>query len=346
MTLSRRDELRQAARTRTWQATGIRQLEGDDLTDFMDYYRDVYPDFTGSFQEVWSVSLIERRGLLQPELISNEMSNEKDARVFFELFKEEQVVSVEDPKEVNQRYTKLFLDAGLWSEYWSEFQKDRETASDKQATEVLIASEIIDSSLRTHTSVLEFSGEERVKELQMKFPATWQYIVELEFAMLNLSKDSPAYIASAVRYCKYFTKDLILAGYLIRDLEVLLLGAENKHRSALIQRENSKEGKRRSAARMLHGRYLTLIEKMEEMLVSPVKWRLKPSAKTISFASQAARELEKKNPNWTVGGAKSVENYLVDIRCNPDLEDLKSKLLKIEGDIKNIKNQHVKHKST
>lgn len=347
MTLNKRDELRQSARTTTWQATEVCKLEGHKLDEFMEYCRDVNPSFVGYFPEVWSVNLIERRGLLPPEFISQEFGNQKDAQNYFDLFKEERVIHANDPTEVSARYTQEILDAGLWREYWAEQKSNQNPASDDLANSILMSAEIVCEDLTSHPDVLKFSGHDRINELRKKFPATWHYIVELEFAMLNLSKDSPAYIACAIRYCKYFSRDLILAGYLIRDLEILIFRAENKHRSAAIRNERSTIGSRNAADKKLLGRYQTLIQKMEEMAANPKNYRLTAAAKVASVAGKAAQLLEKqKNPNWAGGGAKSVSNYIANIRHDPKLRDLRTRLEQVEATIKSIKNHSVKGKPT
>jgi hypothetical protein len=347
MTLSKRDEFRQSARTTTWKAVGIQKLDAAQLSDFMEYHRDVNPDFSGSLPEIWVVAVIERRGQLRQEWLEQPFPDEKRARDFVEMFKEERVIHANDPSEVTRKYTKEMLDTGLWRDYWVENLPNRKPASDKLAAAVLIEAEIIAKDLKTNPEVLNFAGESRISELKSSFPTTWQFVAELEFAMLNLSKDSPAYIACAIRYCKYFSKDLLLAGYLIRDLEVLLSGAENKHRSAVIRKQKSTQGTRHGAEKRLLGRHQTLIQQLEEMVKNPEKYRLSPSAEIEKVATKAANLLvRQRNPNWSVGGVQSVPNYLANIRHDVEHQELRSRLENVEKSIKAIKNQYVIRRST
>lgn len=76
------------------------------------------------------------------------------------------------------------------------------------------------------SKVIEFLGAPRIKGLQAAYGDNWQAVAEMEYCWYNLDASSSAYIAAQKQYHYFITKNDFAAGYLQRDLEILVQGVE------------------------------------------------------------------------------------------------------------------------
>jgi hypothetical protein len=300
--------------------------------------------------EIWTVTFTEQHGLLPPRHRSMNFDEEEEAQLFFDHFKTggrsyhrfEPKPSDEDIAEQRE-----ILDSKNWSEWWGADTETGRAVNTVLPKLVLDLSGIINSNeeAATSTTVLDFLGVQRVAELKKKFPRNWRYVAEFEYAALEFSEDSPAYIAAAVRYCRYISKDLLVAGYLIRDLEILISSAESRHARDSLREAGSREGSRENISEKLRGRWRTLVTEMAKKLQSEIDANSKKRWTELSLARFAAAECVRGDePNWRVGGAGSVKYYLTSIRAGEGGEDLKAALQDINIKIKIYLKHMVKKK--
>jgi hypothetical protein len=74
--------------------------------------------------------------------------------------------------------------------------------------------------------VASFLGEARIKELQAMYNDNWQAAANMEYCWYNLDASSSAYVAAKKQYNYFITQNDFAAGYLQRDLEILVEGVE------------------------------------------------------------------------------------------------------------------------
>ena len=74
--------------------------------------------------------------------------------------------------------------------------------------------------------ILDFLGANRVEKIKSVHGENWKVAAEMEFCFQTLSSSSSAYVAAQRQYNYYVTQDDFAAGYLQRDLEMLVHGVE------------------------------------------------------------------------------------------------------------------------
>ena len=94
----------------------------------------------------------------------------------------------------------------------------------------------------TSILVLDFLGDTRIRTLQERYGENWQAAACFEYCFYQLPHHSPAYIAAAHNFCYYITGDDFKAGYLLRDLEVLLANVETDALRGIKTRKSAKAG--------------------------------------------------------------------------------------------------------
>lgn len=306
--------------------------------------------------EIWRVHYREECGLLQPKLLIRDFETEVDAENFFTAFCDggyvldlplAKIQSADDPI-----FFREVIDGGRWSEYWSRGCILGEPVSTATAGGVLHEVGVIDydedGASKVCDSVLQIMGEDRIREAKDKFPESWQHLIIMEYCGNAFSENSPAYIAAAARYCEHVTGEIMLAGYLTRDLEILCRGTEAIYWSSVERNNNRDAAKKTGDIDRMRGRWNTLIATMEEILANPVKWKLKRTAQLEDLAKMSAWHLryKKKSAFWRVGGVSSVANYLASIGAGEGGGDLKERLLAIKKSLKLYQNQMVRGRST
>jgi hypothetical protein len=208
---------------------------------------------------------------------------------------------------------------------------------------VLEKAGIVDENGVTDEGVMQELGQDRIRDLVQRFPNTWECAAQMEYVMRMYSQDSPAFVAAAYKYNRLITEDLFLAGYLIRDLEVLCRDFDALADSKFVGDQKRKIGKQVRANRDLKKRYQTLIARMALMMKDPVRFEVKrDELDLLSLAKSAAEHLQDKAKSacWSGGGKGSVEQYLKDIMHYPKYNALKERLLDIEKRVKDYKFQY------
>ncbi len=273
---------------------------------------------TPDLNDQWYVIYTEKRGLLQPKFFQKLFQNQEEAEEFYSKFKDGNYVydhlRPQPPSESLVQSCREMLDSGNWSKFWSQNTLFGEPVVTHLAGGVLAHADITEDneSGSTAQSVLDYVGIDRVDELKRKFPKSWRYVVEMEYAALLFSQDSLVYIAAAARYCQFFSKEPLVAGYLIRDLELLSHGAELVFSSNALRTTQSAKKTRNVISENMKGRWETIIESMDKIIKSEIQKKSKKKWTELTLARAAAAErVSADDKHWRAGGKGSVANYLV-----------------------------------
>lgn len=196
------------------------------------------------------------------------------------------------------------------------------------AWEVLKNSGLKDESgVSTSQHVSDFFGIDEVNKLKKKFGENWGTVAEFKYCWLNLPHSSPAYIAAACRINSFITHDDFSAGYLLRDLEVLVHGIEAEATKAIEMRKKAGEKGSESSARARKKRVEALMVALEKVAernpdIAAVLGPKSLLAIAIPEAAAANQSL------WAQGQGQG-EEYLGEIRRGEAGEGLKSRYQRI-----------------
>lgn len=98
--------------------------------------------------------------------------------------------------------------------------------------DVLMGAGIIQRNTDPTKAVLDWLGEDRVASLTAEFSANWHIAAELEYCAHHFPRSSLAFTSSLIFFNYFITEDDFSAGYLLRELEFIMGGAEEIATSA------------------------------------------------------------------------------------------------------------------
>lgn len=178
--------------------------------------------------------------------------------------------------------------------------------------ETLQSAGITDSGwVNTAQHILDSLGVQRVKELSETYGENWQAVARFQYCFENLPHSSPAYIAAAHEFCYYILEDDFKAGYLLRDLEVLLHGVEETAARTIATRQKAGQSGSRKSAQAREMRRAELFEKIL-MLVERNPDIAKFGDEAV--AKLACEDCKKDNPSLWKQGPGQISDYLGEIR--------------------------------
>ncbi len=79
---------------------------------------------------------------------------------------------------------------------------------------------------RITPKVASFLGVDRIEKLRALYHDNWQAVAEMEYCWYNFDSSSSAYVAAQKQYNYFVSQNDFAAGYLQRDLEILVEGVE------------------------------------------------------------------------------------------------------------------------
>lgn len=170
--------------------------------------------------------------------------------------------------------------------------------------------------------VMRHIGAERISELKWKFDEWWQVAAEFEFCISKYPKSSPVYLAAAQRYNFFIVKDDVTAGYLLRDLEIAIAGAELVAQKAADAKVKAGEKGKAASKRGRNDRRMALLEAMETFA--------KRNPDMIAFGDKEIAKLSlpkcvAADPTLWAQGRKQVGAYLDEIRRGEAGPDAKAR---------------------
>lgn len=281
-----------------------------------------HPNFAGlglaEADEVWSVWVSYRTGLLPTSFSTRVFLTESEANAFAEKY------PVGSEYVASSEFVATHPDDGrkLIESIIDEFPFGPGPLSAGDADLFLTLDVLHKSGLRTKELAKDFLGTERINQLKRTIGENWAIAAQLEYCWLTLPHTSPAYIATLCRYHYFVTGDDFSAGYLLRDLECLMLGAEAEATKTLAMRKKAgAEGSKKSA----QAREQRRIELMDAIdLVNernPDVVKLGP----IAVSSLALTICLEKAPALWSQGKGQVQEYLGEIRRGEAGEVLKAR---------------------
>ncbi|AUQ51093.1 hypothetical protein PhaeoP83_02844 [Phaeobacter inhibens] len=182
----------------------------------------------------------------------------------------------------------------------------------------------ITNGFRTSRAVLDFLGKQRVGILKAKHSENWGVAAVFEYCILNLPHSSPAYIAAAYQFHWYITGDEFKAGYLWRDLECVVSGAEQEALKAIEMRKRAGEKGRQSSAKARSKRIASLLAGMETMAKkNPDIIKLGPTC----LAALGLDEAIEADPKLWSQGRGQVEEYIGEMKRGEAGQDIQARYL-------------------
>lgn len=270
-----------------------------------------HPEWPG----VWTVMVRSRSGTRPPSMYMALFASEEEAReharerpVGSELnaFDLSDDTDLSFAREISQQY----IDEGYFPGGIDGFSC--------LVYEQLTASGILDGSSLSD-DVINFLGDERISELKERFgDENWTVAAEMEFCFAKLPRSSPAYLAAAYNYNYFIRNDDLTAGYLLRDLEIVVNGIEAE--AARIEGARKKAGEKGKAASAgaRAKRRIALLDGMEAFA------QRNPDITALgdrALAGLALEECVEAEPALWAQGQKQISEYLGEIRRGEAGED-------------------------
>ncbi|WP_131541762.1 hypothetical protein [Nioella sediminis] len=212
--------------------------------------------------EVWAVHFTVREGML-PE------------KSFFELFlTEEEANQKADAFPAGSEYEEV---SRQWLKTQGEdfFRKIIDTggmflgAGDEDLYlpwKVLVDGGITaPNGVHVSQKVLDRLGQERIEGLKNRFGDNWEAAAEFEYCWLETHHSSAVCIAAECRYHYFISGNEFAAGYLLRDLEVLVHGVEKEASKAIQMRQNAGKAGSAQSSKSREARRSALVAAMEDV---------------------------------------------------------------------------------
>lgn len=159
--------------------------------------------------------------------------------------------------------------------------------------------------------VIDFLGPEKTDDLQERYVGNWISVAVFQYCWMNLPHSSPAYVAAACNYNFFVANDDFSAGYLLRDLEILVYGVEAEATKAMEMRKKAGEKGKEASSKARTSRIASLLDGMEKVaLRNPDICALGVK----SLATLGLKEAERENPSLWAQGRGQAEEYLGEIR--------------------------------
>lgn len=271
-------------------------------------------------ETVWVVTLRIQEGLLPEHTVWMYLRSEQEA----DKVKSEYPVGSEYP------YVSPFLEIDL--DKWIAVGFFPIAGGDEELYlpwQVLMDAGISDENgLHASKMVLDYLGKERIEELKKKYGENWQAVAEYEYCYKNTSNSSPAFVAAAARFCYFVLENDFKAGYLLRDLEVLVNGVESEAAKAMEMRKKAGGAGGKTSRKARDERRADLIDKIETVAArNPDMIRIGAEA----LAKLAVEDCERENPTlWSQGKGQTVD-YLGEIRRGEAGESMKERYQALFG---------------
>ena len=276
---------------------------------------ELFDDFEDSsdLETLWRVTLQIQQGLLPVSTVSKYFRTEKEAHTFVASHPVNSDFDYTFPQEI---VTDVNFDAWTQTGFFPVAAGSPESFI---IYETLKSAGITDG-LNTSQHILEALGSQRTKQLSELYGENWQVVARFQYCFNNLPHSSLAYIAAAHDFCYYILEDDFKAGYLLRDLEVLLHGVEETASKTIATRQKAGQSGSRQSARAKAERRAALFEKVSILIErNPDIAKFGDEA----VAKLALEDCENENPSLWKQGRGQVSDYLGEIRrgdAGPDMQ--------------------------
>ncbi len=184
------------------------------------------------------------------------------------------------------------------------------------------------NGLHVSRKVLDYLGKQRVGALKTRFGENWEAVAEFEYCWQEMPQSSAAFRAAACRYHYFISGNEFAAGYLSRDLEVLVHGVEEEATKAIEMRKKAGEAGSRTSAKAREARRSALLAAMEDVAQrNPDVVKLGEEALASLALSQST---EAESGLWRQGKGQAKE-YVGEIRRGEAGEEMQARYRTLFG---------------
>lgn len=193
----------------------------------------------------------------------------------------------------------------------------------------LVDAEVIaPNGVYSSTKISDFLGRDRIDDLQKIHTDNWRVAAEFEYCWQNYHHSSPVFIAAACNFKYYIEGNEYAAGYLLRDLEILVHGVEAEALKAQETRRRAGGAGGATSRTARAKRRTDLFAKMETLSEqNPAFVRL--GAEQV--AKLALEDCQHANPALWRQGKGQVNDYLGEIRRGEAGDDMRARFQALFG---------------
>tara|TARA_R110002072_G_scaffold1084_14_gene8987 strand:- start:4415 stop:5197 length:783 start_codon:yes stop_codon:yes gene_type:complete len=177
----------------------------------------------------------------------------------------------------------------------------------------LVAAGVIDErNFKISEKVLNWAGPDRIAWARAREPENWACLVEMEYCTYHFPRSSLAYMSAQYQMNYYILQDDYSAGYLMREIEVILGGAETLAEQALSTRKSAGQAGRLASQSAKRKRLLMFMAAIENL--GDLVGRMAEQA-IVDQAFQNA--IEQDQVLWRQGSGQQAE-YETVLRSDPE----------------------------
>ncbi len=113
--------------------------------------------------------------------------------------------------------------------------------------------------------VLKWAGQQRIDWAKEAQPENWECLIELEYCTYHFPRSSLAFLAAQFQFNYYVLQDDYSAGYLMREIEVILGGAETVAEVAINARKSAGDAGRKASQSAKRNRLFMFLAEIEKL---------------------------------------------------------------------------------
>jgi hypothetical protein len=179
--------------------------------------------------------------------------------------------------------------------------------------ECLYSAGVIDErNFRVSEKVLDWAGPDRIAWAEAREPENWECLVELEYCTYHFPRSSLAYMAAQFQVNYFVLEDDYSAGYLMREIEVILGGAVTVAEQVLSARKSAGQAgsqASQSAKRKRLLMFMAEIEKLDDLVGR--------MAEEVILGQAFQNAIEQDKVLWRQGRGQQAE-YETVLRSEPE----------------------------
>lgn len=280
---------------------------------------------TDAIDEAWSVWLISKSGLLPERIGLHIFDNEEEAKNFLDKHPVgSEMLDLERSFFNNETITRRYVERLMDRQPELLFNMDaiRRDNHNSQLDCKILADAGLQNDTGPTKIVTDYLGDDRILILKNKHSDQWKIAAIFEYCRLILPDSSPAYMASVYQFSRYINGDLFSAGYVWRELELLVDEVEVQAVRAIEMRKRAGAAGSQRSAMARNKRRRVLMEAMADIVArNPDIAKLGHKA----VATLAVSDSASKNPTLWRQGKGQADEYVGEIRRGEAGAELQAK---------------------
>ena len=284
--------------------------------------------------ETWLLEIRETRGIRKARNFKISFKSKDQADEWFDRHRDGVLVPERSPfSEISNEFL-LFIQELLNNSEVNKSDIFGTITPRDLPRQVLEEVDILGSDGATSQEVSDTIGSDRIQSIKERFPECWSYVVEMEYVMRCLPVGSAAFVAAAIRYFHFVTREIEVSGYLLRELQEICRDADHIYFNEIKRQFNSGARGTEVTKSEVHERRKLLVARMADFMKDPKKLPSDRPLRAEQLASAAAKNLGRyRKEYWRKIGQKTIDDHLSFIRSGESGKLLKNKLEKIEQDL-------------